>query len=135
MSDEDYEAFLDKANQDTSGSGPASTTSAPEKKVGTKSVDTEVPKPLEAVEAYYTSDADEPFEPVSLQWKGEGLPSEGMCSVVVPSTSTIVCIGLQKGDSGACVCASRSRRKPEEVADLARVRRRVSGDVANENAA
>ncbi|KAK3079645.1 hypothetical protein LTS18_004323 [Coniosporium uncinatum] len=78
MSDEDYEAFLDKANHDTSGngSGSASTTSAPKKKAGTKSVDTEVPEPLEAVEAYYTSDADEPFEPVSLQWKGDGLPSE-----------------------------------------------------------
>ncbi|TLD36968.1 hypothetical protein E2P81_ATG02750 [Venturia nashicola] len=71
-SDEDYAAFLDKANQDPSG-GKASAQSS--KKAGTKSVDTEVPKVLEQVEEYYTSDADEPFEPVSLKWKGDKLPS------------------------------------------------------------
>lgn len=71
-SDEDYASFLDKANQDTGAS--ASTQS----KVGTKSVDTAVPKALESVEEYYTSEADEPFEPVSLKWDGEGLPDAGM---------------------------------------------------------
>jgi hypothetical protein len=73
-SDEDYASFLDKANQDPSG-GKASTQST--KKASTKSVDTEVPKTLEQVEEYYTSDADEPFEPVSLKWEGDDLPSAG----------------------------------------------------------
>lgn len=74
-SDEDYAAFLEKANQDPSD-GKASAQSG--KKPGTKSVDTEVPKALEQVDEYYTSDADEPFEPVSLKWKGDELPSAGM---------------------------------------------------------
>jgi len=81
MSDEDYEAFLSKANQDTSNNSTATSTSAPAKKAGTTSVNTKIPKALEAVEQYYTSDADEPFEPVSLVWSGEGLPGEGMLSV------------------------------------------------------
>jgi len=71
-SDEDYASFLDKANQDPS-EGRASTQST--KKASTKSVNTEVPKALEEVEVYFTSDADEPFEPVSLKWEGDGVPS------------------------------------------------------------
>lgn len=73
-SDEDYASFLDKANQDPSGGKPSTQST---KKASTKSVDTEVPKVLEQVDEYYTSDADEPFEPVSLKWKGDKLPSEG----------------------------------------------------------
>ena len=69
-SDEDYSNFLDKANQDTG-------TSRKSKTVGTKSLDTDIPKHLEGIEEYYISEADEPFEPVSLQWDEDGLPSEG----------------------------------------------------------
>ncbi|KAJ9649413.1 hypothetical protein H2199_000188 [Coniosporium tulheliwenetii] len=72
-SDEDYASFLEKANQDTS-SKRASTQS---KTVKTKAVDTEIPPSLLDVEEYYISDADEPFEPVSLKWDGDGLPSSG----------------------------------------------------------
>ncbi len=71
-SDEDYAAFLDKANQDT-GAIKASTQSGT---AVTQVVNTDVPEALQKVEAYYVSDADEPFEPVSLQWKGKDLPSE-----------------------------------------------------------
>ena len=71
-SDQDYAAFLDKANQDT---GSANATSQSTGKMGTKAVDTEVPKELNSLEAYYTSDADEPFEPVSLKWEEGSLPS------------------------------------------------------------
>jgi len=74
-SDEDYSNFLEKANQDT-GVSKVSTQSK-NKEVGTKSVDTNVPKYLEGIEEYYISEADEPFEPVSLQWEEDGLPSEG----------------------------------------------------------
>ncbi|KAF2808742.1 uncharacterized protein BDZ99DRAFT_477275 [Mytilinidion resinicola] len=71
-SDADYASFLDKANQDTGANKPSTQS---KKKVGTKSVDTAVPKALEEVEEYYVSDADEPFEPVSLKYKGKGVPS------------------------------------------------------------
>lgn len=70
-SDADYASFLDKANQDT-GSTKVSAKSI---SVGTKSVNTEVPKALEEIEEYYVSDADEPFEPVSLKFDGDSVPS------------------------------------------------------------
>ncbi|KAF2689383.1 hypothetical protein K458DRAFT_439723 [Lentithecium fluviatile CBS 122367] len=72
MSDADYEAFLNKANQDTSG-GEATTQS---KSYSTKSVNTAVPEALESVEEYYTSDADEPFEPVALEFDGESIDAK-----------------------------------------------------------
>ena len=72
-SDADYASFLDKANQDT-GSTKVSAKSI---SVGTKSVNTEVPKALEEIEEYYVSDADEPFEPVSLKFDGDSVPSAG----------------------------------------------------------
>lgn len=79
-SDEDYMAFLNKANEGVSGgSGQAAAQST---KVQSKAVDsgTEVPKEIREVcrGAFYVSDADEPFEGVSLRWSGEdGLPDEG----------------------------------------------------------
>ena len=77
MSDDAYSSFLDKANQDT-GASKASTQS---KTASTKAVDTEVPATLQGVEQYYVSEADEPFEPVSLKWGGKNMPSESMGSV------------------------------------------------------
>lgn len=74
-SDEDYTSFLEKANQDM-GTTKASSQSG---SAVTKAVDTDVPETLQRVEAYYVSDADEPFEPVSLKWKGKHLPSERRC--------------------------------------------------------
>lgn len=71
-SDEDYASFLDKANQDTG----ATKVSSQSQSVGTKAVNTEVPQALQQVEEYYTSEADEPFEPVSLKWEGDKAPSE-----------------------------------------------------------
>lgn len=70
-SDADYASFLDKANQDT-GSGTSSTQS---KTAKSNAVNTEVPEKLQSVEETYTSDADEPFEPVSLKWEGRSIPS------------------------------------------------------------
>ena len=71
-SDDAYSSFLEQANQDTG----ASKSSASAKTATTESVDTEVPAGLLSVEQYYTSEADEPFEPVSLQWDGQNMPSE-----------------------------------------------------------
>lgn len=84
-SDDAYSSFLDQANQDTG----ASKSSAAAKPATTKAVDTEVPVELQSVEQYYTSEADEPFEPVSLQWDGNNMPSESKSSAeaVYPSSS------------------------------------------------
>lgn len=74
-SDADYASFLDKANQDT-GSAVAQDTS--KKSYGTNSVNTGVPKALQQVEEYYTSDADEPFEPVALKFDGSSVSADDM---------------------------------------------------------
>ena len=84
-SDEDYSAFLDKANEDPN-KGIAKTQSS-RGKVQLKAVDqgADVPAVLKKVtkDAFYVSDADEPFEPVCLKLaKGKGLPDEGTCSKV-----------------------------------------------------
>ncbi|KAL6703289.1 hypothetical protein ACN47E_009996 [Coniothyrium glycines] len=78
-SDADYASFLDKANQDT---GSAEAKNAPKKRFGTKSVDTAVPKILEQVEAYYTSDADEPFEPVALKYNGSRITADDLGKLI-----------------------------------------------------
>ena len=75
-SDDAYSSFLDQANQDT-GAAKASTQSKGQT-ASTKAVDTDVPALLQKVEQYYTSEADEPFEPVSLVWSGKNMPSESM---------------------------------------------------------
>lgn len=79
-SDEDYAAFLDKANEDPSAGVSKRQSSG---KVELKAVDAgaEVPPVLKKVtkDAFYISDADEPFEPICLNLgKGKGLPDEGM---------------------------------------------------------
>ena len=73
-SDEAYSAFLDQANQDT-GAGDASTQSS---HTQLKAADTEIPAVLQGIDQTYTSEADEPFEPVSLKWTGRSMPSESM---------------------------------------------------------
>jgi len=94
-SDADYASFLDKANQDT-GSKNASTQS--KKSVGTKSVNTAVPKALEQIEEYYTSDADEPFEPVSLTYEGDGLPSADELAKLLSHNSGVSEVGAKEFD-------------------------------------
>ena len=77
-SDEDYAAFLDKANQDP-GEGAVKTQG--KRKVELKAVDqgVRVPAGLKKAtsDAFYVSDSDEPFEPVCLKFDGKKLPDEG----------------------------------------------------------
>ncbi|PSR90538.1 hypothetical protein BD289DRAFT_430736 [Coniella lustricola] len=78
-SDQDYQSFLDKANQDTSSGSATVQTSQSKKEFKATDKKTDIPQPLVKVtqDAFYMSDADEPFVPVSLAWeKGEGLPNE-----------------------------------------------------------
>jgi hypothetical protein len=81
-SDEDYSAFLDKANADPN-EGVSKTQSSG--KVDLKTVDqgVDIPASLKKVtkDAFYVSDADEPFEPVGLKLKRKTLPDEGLHSL------------------------------------------------------
>jgi hypothetical protein len=79
MSDADYEAFLNKANQSTGGDDA---TTQSKKSYGTKSVNTAVPKALESVQEYYTSDADEPFEPVALEFEGDEVEAGELLNIL-----------------------------------------------------
>ncbi|RKL25203.1 hypothetical protein BFJ72_g14073 [Fusarium proliferatum] len=84
--DDDYMAFLNKANQDT-GAGAATQEKTTFK---TKDQGAQVPKPISDVckNAVYTSDADEPFQEVSLKWEGKnGLPSESEFAKLIKHSS------------------------------------------------
>ncbi|CZS88028.1 uncharacterized protein RCO7_00997 [Rhynchosporium graminicola] len=77
--DEEYMSFLDKANQDpnegvvkTKGSGKLEFKALDE---GVKVPDV-IQKMLGKGEAFYVSDADEPFVSVALKSSGKGLPDE-----------------------------------------------------------
>lgn len=86
-SDEDYMAFLNKANEDVSGASGQAATQSGRAQAKTVDAGTEVPKEIQEVctDAFYVSDADEPFYGVSLRWEGgQGdLPDEGtlICSL------------------------------------------------------
>lgn len=83
-SDEDYMAFLNKANQDAEEGQAAAASSAQsagqQRTFKTTDEGSKLPKSIADVlkDAFYVSEADEPFKGVSLKWKGEGgLPDEG----------------------------------------------------------
>lgn len=85
--DNEYLDFLNKANEDPSKGSVSAQGEQGKSKKELKATDdgAEIPQPLVAAtqDAFYVSDADEPFVPVSLAWeKGEGLPNEG----TLPST-------------------------------------------------
>lgn len=86
-SDEDYMAFLDKANADPS-LGYSVTGAKAGEKMQLKTLDEglDVPKELkvatEKEEWVYVSDADEPFVAVSLRIHGEKLPDEGLSALI-----------------------------------------------------
>lgn len=82
-SDEDYMAFLNKANQDAEEGQAAAASSAQsagqQRAFKTQDEGSALPKSIADVlkDAFYVSEADEPFKGVSLKWKGEGgLPDE-----------------------------------------------------------
>ncbi|KAL2185239.1 hypothetical protein L209DRAFT_712473 [Thermothelomyces heterothallicus CBS 203.75] len=92
MSDQDYMAFLDKANEDPSkgvtsaaaaAAGGAATNQGAKTEFRATQEGVEVPAPIARVcgkgdVSFYASDADEPFEDVALRWDegGKGLPDE-----------------------------------------------------------
>ncbi|MCJ1443672.1 MAG: hypothetical protein MMC23_004172 [Stictis urceolatum] len=82
MSDDaSYSSFLDKANQDTS-TPHSSSTSKPQPLEATDVSASSIPAPLKSLDATYTSDADEPFEPVSLSFSGKSLTKRAFKELV-----------------------------------------------------
>lgn len=86
-SDEDYMAFLDKANQDPSlGYSATGQKAGGEVQLKTMDEGAEVPNELrmatEREEWVYVSDADEPFVAVSLKLDGGKLPDEGLFALL-----------------------------------------------------
>lgn len=79
--DDDYMNFLNKANEDPSAdSAKAQTSPRGKKELKAADYGVDIPQTLVTAtkDAFYVSDSDEPFVPVSLAWeKGEGLPDEG----------------------------------------------------------
>lgn len=85
-SDDAYMSFLDKANADLNAGRASQQQGSETARTETVDVNVRIPKPLQSVDAYYTSEADEPFEPVALRWDGakKGVwPSHG---ALLPST-------------------------------------------------
>ncbi|KAL6717405.1 hypothetical protein ACLMJK_005320 [Lecanora helva] len=95
-SDEAYSSFLDQANQDTGASKTTAQSKA--QSLSTKAVNTEVPATLQKVEQYYTSEADEPFEPVSLKWNGKNMPSENEFGELVGVESEVSTMSAKEFD-------------------------------------
>jgi hypothetical protein len=105
-SDEDYIAFLEKANQDP-GAGVKSAgagAGAKGRGVQLKTVDhgVEVPHelkiPTEKEEWVYISDADEPFVPVALKIEEDELPDEGLLTSPLPSPALHLCFLILRGE-------------------------------------
>lgn len=79
-SDEDYMAFLNKANQDADEGRAAAQGAGGQRTFKAADEGSELPKSIADVcrNTFYVSEADELFKGVSLKWKGEGgLPDEG----------------------------------------------------------
>ncbi|KAI4215768.1 MAG: hypothetical protein LQ351_001755 [Letrouitia transgressa] len=92
-SDDAYSAFLDKANQDSGGSERFT-----ESQSSLRATSTEVPKQLQQVEKYFSSETDEPFEPVSFKWEGKDLPSESEFQDLVEHDSEVSILDVKEFD-------------------------------------
>lgn len=95
--DEDYMAFLDKANQDLDDGKALAAKQKEQSSAAFKAVDegSQAPRVIRDAcqDAVYVTDADEPFEEVSLKWSGDGLPDESAfgLSLLLPSPHSFSC--------------------------------------------
>lgn len=92
-SDAEYTNFLEQANRDPNEGAVKESSSKGNGTFKAKDEGVVVPTVLKkaVVDAFYTSDADEPFEVVGLKYDGKGgkLPDEGLyCS----SSSSCICL-------------------------------------------
>lgn len=93
MSDSNYLSFLEKANADHTGQTQTASQSQSQSQNLTKTLDTnaQIPTSLTSIDAFYTSDTDEPFEPVVLRWDGGVLPDSGTSLPFFPSVLPLGC--------------------------------------------
>lgn len=123
-SDEDYMAFLNKANQDPSAGQAVKSSSSAKQTFKTTDSGAQVPAVLKTAvkDAFYTSDADEPFEPVCLNWDegGKGLPDEGTFSIASSRQSSVAptAFGLCNMDYKSLGHANVMSAMTEEFASL-----------------
>ena len=81
--DQSYMSFLEKANAPLTGYSNTSSADEPEKKklkamdAGAK-VPEAIRKVIDNEDTVYVTDADEPFDGVSLAWEHSELPTRGM---------------------------------------------------------
>lgn len=98
-SDEDYSTFLDKASSDTKSARSVSAQSHTNKKQHTTVTTSSVPGPLKDIKATYTSDADEPFEPVSLtRNNNRALTADEVCELIGAKGGAVSEIGIKDFD-------------------------------------
>lgn len=79
-SDDAYAAFLKKSQKDYSGGTTGIDDASPAHVTNTPQIERNPHPAINALgsERFYTSDVDEAFEPVSLSWTKESLPTGGM---------------------------------------------------------
>lgn len=92
--DDEYMDFLNKANEDPGQGSASAQAQGGHAKKELKAADhgADIPQPLVKAtkDAFYISDSDEPFVPVSLAWeKGKGLPDEGTSFTFLPRVSRL----------------------------------------------
>lgn len=93
--DDEYMDFLNKANEDPGQGSVSAQSQGGHAKKELKAADhgADIPQPLVKAtkDAFYMSDSDEPFVPVSLAWgKGKGLPDEGTSFTFPSQVSRLV---------------------------------------------
>ncbi|KAI9804788.1 MAG: hypothetical protein M1825_001156 [Sarcosagium campestre] len=92
-SDEAYGSFLDKANQDVgsgrAGHGPSSGFTS------TQAITADVPSSLQQVQAYYISETEEPFKPVSLKWTESTLPDDSQFKGLIGHNNHVEIIAIK----------------------------------------
>jgi len=104
-SDEDYCAFLDKANTDPNeGVNKAQSSRKAELKAVDKGAEVSAVLKTATKDAFYLSDADEPFVPVSLKLKGKGtMPDEATFAKLVehhsPNDAEVSIMDIGEWDS------------------------------------
>ena len=107
-SDSAYASFLEQANQDVGDDSPskmASSSAKKEQAVSIKAATAAVPDTLRGLDAFYVSEADEPFEGVSVKWEGDGL-DEGELGLLVdfcPPVCPSVCSWDLLRPAGHCM--------------------------------
>ncbi len=107
-SDQDYAAFLDKANEDPA-KGVAASGAGKKKRVEFRTTEEGVTVPAVLIRvcsrgAFYVSDADEPFKPVALAWDeaGKGLPDEGEFFSLFFLVCVILCCFVRRLSGWVC---------------------------------